>query len=129
MNKKGAETTIGTIVVVILAVLVLLVVVTGFSMGWSNLWKKINIFTPAAESIDAVIVSCDATCLAQQTYAFCCEKKAVAITDSKDPEKLTCSEIEDEGYQLTCEIDCSNVVDTEACKSIQEESLKKLEKK
>ena len=105
-GKKGAETTIGTIVVVILGVLVLLVVTFGFTMGWNNLWAKINVFTPAADSIDAVIISCNANCLAQLNTVFCCEKKSVVINDPKNPEKLTCNELKNVGYNIICETGC-----------------------
>lgn len=119
MNKKGAETTISTIVVVILAVLVLLVVVAGFSMGWKNLWEKINIFTPAAESIDSVVAKCNTNCLAQLNTVFCCEKKSVIISDPKNPEKKTCNELKGAGYtQITCDIDCTDILETEACKTM-----------
>lgn len=98
-NKKGAETAISTIVVVILAVLVLIVVVVGFTMGWSNLWKQINVFAPAAESIDAVVTKCDALCLSNQKYSYCCDKQKV-----KDIGDSSCIDLkETENLPITCE--------------------------
>lgn len=44
MNKKGAEMTIGTIVIIVLALIVLVVLVIGFTGGWSNLWTRITSF-------------------------------------------------------------------------------------
>ncbi|MFH0831937.1 MAG: hypothetical protein V1886_03700 [archaeon] len=114
-NKRGAETTIGTIVVVILAVLVLLVVTLGFTMGWTNLWEKINVFTPAIDSIDAVISTCNANCLAQLNTVYCCEKKSVVISDPKNPEKKTCNGLKEEGYNIICGIDCTDILKTQAC--------------
>lgn len=119
MNKKGAETTIGTIVVVILAVVVLAVVIYGFSTGWNNLWERIKFFTPAADTIDAVVAKCNTNCLAQLNTVFCCEKKSVIISDPKNPEKKTCKELKDAGYtQITCDIDCTNILETQACKTM-----------
>ncbi|MBS3090692.1 hypothetical protein J4433_02890 [Candidatus Pacearchaeota archaeon] len=119
MNKRGAETTIGTIVVVILAVVVLAVVIYGFSTGWNNLWERIKFFTPAAESIDAVITKCNTNGLAQLDTVFCCEKKSVIISDPKNPEKKTCKELKSEGYtRITYDIDCTDILETQACKTM-----------
>ena len=41
-GKKAAEMTIGTIVIIILALVVLVVIIYGFTTGWSNLWEKIT---------------------------------------------------------------------------------------
>lgn len=109
-NKKGAETTIGTIVIVILAVLVLIVVVAGFTMGWNNLWAKINIFTPRGESLDAVAVKCDALCLTNQKVSYCCEdqtikdigkKKCVDLKEEK-PGLIKCETIKKEDCEGIC---------------------------
>jgi len=42
MNKAGAEMTIGTIIVIILALVVLVVLIYGFTTGWGNLWDKLT---------------------------------------------------------------------------------------
>jgi hypothetical protein len=110
MNKKGAETTIGTIVVVILAVLVLVVVIYGFTQGWTKLWERINIFTPAAQSIDAVSGKCSTMCLADQKYSYCCDKQKVKINN--DIVEKDCNKLKTENkLPITCEtIDCTAVL-------------------
>ena len=98
-NKRGAETAIGTIVIIIIAILVLIVVIAGFTMGWKNLWERINIFAPASETVDAVIAKCDALCLSNQKYSYCCQKYKV-----KDIGELTCVELKEiEKLPITCE--------------------------
>lgn len=112
-NKKGAETAISTIVIVILAVLVLIIVIAGFTMGWKNLWEKINIFAPAAESIDAVVAKCDTLCLANQKYSYCCDKQKV-----KNIGELSCIDLKEiENLPITCESITQDYCDTEvACR-------------
>ena len=124
MNKRGAETTIGTIVILILAILVLVVVAAGFAMGWNNLWSRFNLFVPKALSIDATVAQCEGLCLATQKYAYCCNyQKVNGIADGK--EKYNCDELNkgqernDQGeyttdiganLPITCEIiDCKEV--------------------
>ncbi len=110
MNKRGAETTIGTIVVVILAILVLVIVAAGFSIGWKNLWARINIFTPSVASIDAVVAKCDAMCLANQKYSYCCDEQTVKIKENTITK--SCDSMKnDEQLPITCEtIKCKDEV-------------------
>ena|SRR3989338_11144461 len=110
MNKRGAETTIGTIVVLILAIIVLVVVAVGFSIGWNNLWARLNVFTPAALSIDAVVGKCGSLCLANQPYEYCCKTREVEISED-NPIKKSCDKLESENnLPIECEtINCENV--------------------
>jgi hypothetical protein len=72
MNKKGAEMTVGTLVVIILVLVVLVVVLFGFSTGWSSLWGKItNIFFPTKENVQDVIDGCKVACSSGAQYDYC----------------------------------------------------------
>ena len=55
MNKKGAEMTIGTIIIIVLALVVLVVLIFGFSTGWSNLWEKITAFGGGEVNVQSVV--------------------------------------------------------------------------
>lgn len=97
-GKKGAETTIGTIVTIILAVIVLVFVIAGFTMGWNNLMGKIQSFFGAGgQSIDAAVFSCNAKCsVTQQAHDYCCETFKVKGLDSSDLKAVsetTCKEL------------------------------------
>ena len=123
MNKRGAETTIGTIVILILAVLVLAVVIMGFSMGWNNLWNKLSPFFNPGQSVDATIAKCESNCLAQQKYVFCCERKNV-ILDATTPDVTTPATCDDlrttYNIAITCDTiksaDCIDIQNTDPCK-------------
>ena len=57
MNKRGADLTVGTLVIIVLAIIVLVVLALGFGTGWTNLWSKMTgYFSPV--NVDAVIQSC-----------------------------------------------------------------------
>jgi len=71
-NKKGAEMTIGTIIIIILALVVLVLLVLGFSTGWSNLWDKIkNLGAGGQSNVDSVVQACNIACTTQSQYEYC----------------------------------------------------------
>ena len=75
MNKKGQEMSITTLLLIIIGIVVLVLVVLGFSMGWSSLWEKINIYRPSS-NIDSLVQSCNLALV--QPGAFC-EYKSVTL--------------------------------------------------
>jgi hypothetical protein len=78
MNKKGAEMTIGTLVVIILVLVVLVVVLFGFSTGWSNLWSKItSTFFPTKENTDNIVGGCKVSCASGAQSSYCSAKDLV----------------------------------------------------
>ena len=81
-NKKGAEMTIGTIVIIILAVIVLVILVYGFSTGWSNLWQKITGFGGGKETVSSTVQSCQVACASEAKYDYCKTRKIVDETDT-----------------------------------------------
>jgi hypothetical protein len=77
MNKKGAEMTIGTIVIIVLALIVLVVVALGFTTGWRNLWDKVNIFGGGA-TLGAVGQACQIACSSEDINGFCKQPRIVS---------------------------------------------------
>ena len=92
MNKKGAEMTIGTIVMIILALVVLVVIIYGFSTGWSNLWENIIGFGGGKVNVQTVVQSCQIACTTQGTYDWCKDRK-VLFSEEGDEETLSCFDI------------------------------------
>jgi len=93
MNKRGAELTIGTLVVIVLAIIVLVVLALGFGTGWSNLWSKISgMFSPV--NVDAVKQACVYACTTQAKYDYCNRTREVTYlntaSNKKDKVKLSC---------------------------------------
>lgn len=82
-NKKGAEMTIGTIVIIVLAVAVLVFLIFGFSTGWTNLWSKITAFTGGGANVDTVKQACVLACNTQNKYDFCELTRTVKFGDKK----------------------------------------------
>ena len=82
-SKRGAELTIGTLVIIVLAVVVLVVLIAGFTTGWNRLWSNISAFF-GGSNIDTIVKACDVACTTQSKNAFCTEMRTVSgITGQK----------------------------------------------
>ena len=131
MNKKGAELTVGTLVIIVLAIIVLVVLALGFGTGWSNLWSKIsNYFTPV--NVDSVKQACVYACNTQATYAYCCQPRNVVVIgedgkkDTTTHKGKSCKELETAnlGFETCEKINCDEV----SCKEEGQEGTKIEEK-
>ncbi len=113
LNKKGAEFTIATLVVIVLAIIVLVVLALGFGTGWTNLWSKISdYFSPV--NVDAVSQACSYACTTKENFNYCCRVREVKFEKGQDPIAMTCenSAIKPENCDLTCDVvtDCEQVL-------------------
>ncbi len=80
--KRGAELTIGTLVIIVLAIVVLVVLIAGFTTGWSRLWGNISAFFGGSNT-DTIVKACDVACTTQGKNAFCTEQRTVDNVGSK----------------------------------------------
>ncbi|MGV8152383.1 MAG: hypothetical protein ACP5OG_04830 [Candidatus Nanoarchaeia archaeon] len=116
MNKKGAEMTIGTIIVIILALLVLVVLIYGFTTGWGDLWGKMkNYFGFGSKvNIDEIKTACTLACTTNAEYAFCTQTRQVVFQEGQPAKPYTCFELITEGHVAPCDAipSCPNQVKT-----------------
>ena len=80
-NKRGQDLSIGTLILIVLGIIVLVLLILGFSIGWGNLWEKINIFG-GGSSIGDVVTACNLAITSQNTYDFCQNFRKIKV-DSK----------------------------------------------
>jgi len=78
LNKRGQDLSIGTLILIVLGIVVLVLLILGFSMGWENLWEKINIFG-GGSSISTVVTACDGAALQNNEYGYCQDFKKVKV--------------------------------------------------
>ena len=111
-SKKGAELTIGTIIIIVLGVAVLVFLIWGFGTGWSNLWGKINIFSGGSANIDTIKQSCALACTGQQFNEYCL-KRVVKVDNNRANDKtLSCRDLETQAEPLKISV-CSDI--TQQC--------------
>jgi len=77
-NKKGQEMSVATLVLIVIGVILLVLLVLGFTLGWQNLWDKINIFGGGSD-IDAVVQACGIASTANLEASYCDDFKKVTI--------------------------------------------------
>lgn len=106
MNKRGAEMTIGTIVMIILALVVLVVLIYGFTVGWGNLFQNIIGFGGGKVNVQTVVQSCQVSCSTQSSYDYCQRKRNVVFEEKGTGEQLTCKQLEGKNVGLSCNMEC-----------------------
>jgi hypothetical protein len=120
ISRKGAELTVGTLVIIVLAIIVLVVVALGFGTGWSNLWQKITGYFGGGVNVDDVKSACTYACTTKAAYNYCCVPKEVVFEKGGTPVMITCNK---EGAQklglAACgDIDCSSSDNANLCASV-----------
>lgn len=81
-NKKGQEMSVATLVLIVIGIVVLVMLILGFSMGWSNLWAKVNIFG-GGSNVETVVQACKLSASSGSTFSYCSEFKQVTINGVK----------------------------------------------
>ena len=94
-DKRGLQLAISTLVVLVLSMLVLIVLITGFTMGWSNFWERLSGFF--GSDVDNVSKLCQTQCDLQSEFSFCCVEKELGR------EVITC-------LDSRLNVDCSMVM-------------------
>lgn len=113
MNKRGAEMTIGTIIVIILALVVLVVIIYGFVTGWGNLWQKIiGIGGVGKPNVQTHVDSCKIACASEAKSDYC--KPRNVIFDDKSNQTMNCERLVSErgvsiGLDACTSINCGEI--------------------
>ena len=113
-NKRGQDLSIGTLILIVLGIVVLVLLILGFSLGWNNLWEKINIFG-GGSSVGNLVTACQVKVTSNNKFGYCKEFTLVSTTDGKK-EYLNCQDSRVSG-SLEETLDCD---ETDATKAGQE---------
>lgn len=90
LNKKAQDLSIGTLILIVLGIIVLVLLILGFSMGWSNLWNKINVFR-GGSSVGDVATACKLAANSDDKYTYCQDFKKIKDANG-DVEYLNCQD-------------------------------------
>jgi len=115
-NKKGVDMTISSIVIIILALVVLVVLILGFTAGWGEFWKKVNIFGGTGNDVQTTLEACQVSCAKQSTYDFCTKIRTIKV-DGNPILENTCTKLYDK-YGGSCDITCTGTTPTVASEVI-----------
>lgn len=70
-DKRAAEMTIGTIIIIILALVVLVFLIFGFTRGTGNLFENIRNFFGGGANVQTVVTGCQTACATNSVYDWC----------------------------------------------------------
>ncbi len=110
-SKKAAEMTIGTIIVIILALVVLVVIIYGFTTGWGNLWQKITGLGGGKADIQTHVQACQLACTTSAKVDYCKERNVTFDDGTK--KSMKCNDIAIDpkyGLDACTSINCKDVV-------------------
>lgn len=99
-NKRGAEMTIGTIVIIVLAITVLVFLIFGFTTGWSNLWERIGIYGGGSENINDISLACATVCSQADSYGWNTQVREVRNENKFVNKTATCKDLAAGGVKL-----------------------------
>lgn len=89
MSKKAQGMSLNTVVLLVLAVIVLVVIIAGFTMGWGNMWERVQGFF-SKTNVDSVVATCTIQCTTDQKYEFCNSKQSVRIDKDISGDGVEC---------------------------------------
>lgn len=82
MNKRGQELSVGTLILIVLGIVLLVLLILGFSLGWSNLWEKIGIFS-SSTSLESVAQKCTLAVTSSSLVSYCETFSQVTVDGNK----------------------------------------------
>ena len=113
MDKRGQELSVGTLILIVLGIVLLVLLILGFSLGWSNLWEKINIFG-SSTSLESLAQKCTLAVTSSSLVSYC-ETFSLVTVDGKK-QYLNC---EYEKLSLDKKLSCSSSSNRVANKCIE----------
>jgi len=93
-NKKGAEMTIGTIIIIILALVVLVFLIFGFTQGWGNLRDKLFNWGGGQSNVQTIVQACSIACSTQSAYDYNTLTREVKFSATDSVTGVTCDDLQ-----------------------------------
>jgi len=91
----------------VLGVVVIVLLIWGFSSGWSSMWDKITSFGGGKSNVDTIIQACNLACTSNQEYAYCTQTRNVETSDGKKITGKSCAQLTEIGVAPCSNLDCN----------------------
>jgi len=92
-NKKGAEMTVGTIIIIILALVVLVFLIFSFTRSGGSLLDNIKNFFGGSSNVDSIKNACQAACVTKSSYEYNTIQRTVKF-DGSTQTTASCKDLE-----------------------------------
>jgi hypothetical protein len=112
-NKRGQGLSTNAIILIILGVVVLVVLILGFTMGWSTLKGKIM---GSKSNVDTISEACTLACSINSVYDYCNMKRELTDEKGNVSKDVTCymlsldNNLKRYGIQPCNSINCKGIV-------------------
>jgi hypothetical protein len=108
-DKKAQSLTVGTIILMLLGVVVLVILIFGFTNGWSSLFDKVKIIGGGESNADTIASACQIACSTNAGNAYCVKVRKVNY-EGKAWEEGSCKSLEGSSKigLDDCSISCSS---------------------
>jgi len=116
MNKKAQGLSVTTIILIVLGLIVLVLLILGFTLGWSNLRD----FVIKPNNVDTIVQQCGIACNTDQKFAYCTESRELKTKEERLRD-VTCFSLAEKksvyGISKCALIDCEIFSDETAAKA------------
>lgn len=75
LNKRGAEMSVNTLILIVIGVLILVLLILGLTIGWNKIFPFIN----PPNNVKTLSDQCSYSCDTQARYDYCISKRDVKI--------------------------------------------------
>jgi hypothetical protein len=104
MEKKGQGLSTNAIILIVLGVVVLVILIAGFTIGWSNIAPWLS-----SENVGTIVSSCETACSTNNQYAYCSTVRKLVDSEKKKVE-TTCDLLERvNDYDKYAVAECSSI--------------------
>jgi hypothetical protein len=113
-NKRGQDLSTSTIILIILGIAVLVILIIGFTTGWS-FFK--NLISPT--NVDSIAQDCASACETSQQYSFCSAERTLRVNEEKFSVKTSCYVLANQASfakysvqkcpSITCDLTCEQI--------------------
>lgn len=117
-DKKAQGLSTNMIILIIIGIAVLVVMILGFTLGWSSLAPWIS-----STNVDTIVNTCDTKCSLGNKYDFCSADISTELKDDKGNKIITScyalaniKEFQDYGIQKCSNINCESEQECESIK-------------
>ncbi|MBI2043517.1 hypothetical protein HYT25_03960 [Candidatus Pacearchaeota archaeon] len=107
-NKKGQGLSVNAIILIVLGIVVLVLLVLGFTIGWSRILPFIS-----TDNADTIATACSIACSTNSQFDFCSVERELKAGDN-DLKDVTCNYLAEKrpefGTDSCSTVSCDNVV-------------------
>lgn len=86
-NKRGQGLSTNTIILLVLGIAILVVLILGFTMGWSRIAPWLS-----TDNVDTIVKQCQSACSSVDDYSYCTKTRTLKADDAELPD-VTCDDL------------------------------------